>query len=259
MTYNIRHGCGNDDRVDLERIAGVIRSINPDIVTLQEVDRFWPRSGNVDQPAELARMLEMHACFAANLELAPNSTGDRLREYGVLILSKAPIRWWNHSRFPETSGWEPRGLLEARIDHPITGEIAVLATHFQAGPACGEDEARRQRSEQARLTAERIRVMQCPVLLMGDLNAGPGDSEVASLFRQSGLRDAWAVAGGGNGFTFPASPFETARSRIDYALVADEFTVESVTVVDNAVTRMASDHFPVIADLRLAPNPGLAT
>src|SRR5690606_29450074 len=66
MTYNIHHASGNDDctdeetpegeipepdcALDLERIAQVIESQSPDIVALQEVDRFWARSGGVDQP-----------------------------------------------------------------------------------------------------------------------------------------------------------------------------------------------------------------
>ena len=57
MTYNIHHGEGLDHRVDPDRIADVIRRENPDAVTLNEVDSGWERSGNADQPAELAERL----------------------------------------------------------------------------------------------------------------------------------------------------------------------------------------------------------
>lgn len=51
VTYNIQFGKGLDGRVDLDRIADEIRGA--DIIALQEVERFWPRSGNTDQVASL--------------------------------------------------------------------------------------------------------------------------------------------------------------------------------------------------------------
>ena len=56
LTYNIRHGAGMDGKIDLERIAAVIRKAKPDIVALQEIDKNCKRSGSVDIAAELGRM-----------------------------------------------------------------------------------------------------------------------------------------------------------------------------------------------------------
>ena len=61
MTWNIRHGEGLDGRVDLERIAAVIRASGADLVGLQEVDRGVRRTGGVDMPAELARLTGLAA------------------------------------------------------------------------------------------------------------------------------------------------------------------------------------------------------
>ena len=61
MSYNIHHGEGADGRLDLDRIAGVIRSEKAEVIGLQEVDRFWRRSDFVDQVAYLAEELDMHA------------------------------------------------------------------------------------------------------------------------------------------------------------------------------------------------------
>src|SRR5690606_40244932 len=52
LTYNIAHGVGHDGRLDLDRIAGVIRRSGADVVALQEADKHWDaRSDFVDQAA----------------------------------------------------------------------------------------------------------------------------------------------------------------------------------------------------------------
>ena len=53
LTYNIHHGEGMDDLLDLERIAALIREVTPDLVALQEVDSVTARTGSVDQAAEV--------------------------------------------------------------------------------------------------------------------------------------------------------------------------------------------------------------
>ncbi len=56
VTYNIRFGLGTDQRIDLGRIAETVR--DADIIGLQEVERFWQRSGMTDQPEILGRHLK---------------------------------------------------------------------------------------------------------------------------------------------------------------------------------------------------------
>ncbi len=48
MTYNIHHGEGTDGKLDLERIAALIKQEQADIVALQEVDRSATRTGKRD-------------------------------------------------------------------------------------------------------------------------------------------------------------------------------------------------------------------
>ena len=72
LTYNIQYGLGRDGRFDLARIADEVR--HADVVALQEVERFWRRSGEVDQPAELARHLGgWFWVYGANLDGSLNS------------------------------------------------------------------------------------------------------------------------------------------------------------------------------------------
>jgi len=51
MTYNIHHGEGVDGRLDIERIAALIRDERADLVALQEVDRGVERTKRRDLPS----------------------------------------------------------------------------------------------------------------------------------------------------------------------------------------------------------------
>ena len=58
VSYNIQYGFGSDGRYDLARAAKVVAGA--DIIALQEVERFWQRSNEDDQPAILGRLLPDH-------------------------------------------------------------------------------------------------------------------------------------------------------------------------------------------------------
>jgi len=47
LTYNIHHGEGTDGKIDLTRIAALIKRLAPDLVALQEVDKATTRSQGV--------------------------------------------------------------------------------------------------------------------------------------------------------------------------------------------------------------------
>jgi endonuclease/exonuclease/phosphatase family metal-dependent hydrolase len=78
--------------------------------------------------------------------------------------------------------------------------------------------------------------------MMGDLNARPGDPEIAPLTET--LDDAWLAAGDGAGFTFDAA---TPHARIDYILTSEGLVARTAAVVPSD----ASDHLAVVADLDL--------
>src|SRR5690606_16137530 len=94
VSYNIHHGLGMDDSVNLERTARVLRTLQADIAGLQEVDSSVQRSGGVDQAAVLGEMLGMDHAFGAFM---PYEGG----RYGMAILSKFPIVRSESVRLPE--------------------------------------------------------------------------------------------------------------------------------------------------------------
>jgi len=76
LTYNIHHAEGTDGKIDVERIAGVIRAESPDVVCLQEVDRNMSRTNGLDIPALLAAKLGMNLAFGPNLEIQGGHYGN---------------------------------------------------------------------------------------------------------------------------------------------------------------------------------------
>jgi len=96
VSYNIQFGRGKDGQFDLERIAGEVAGA--DVIALQEVERFWSRSGMVDQPQELGRILDgYHWVYGPGLDLDASYTDEkgrlvrRRRQFGNMLLSRLPI------------------------------------------------------------------------------------------------------------------------------------------------------------------------
>jgi endonuclease/exonuclease/phosphatase family metal-dependent hydrolase len=247
MTWNIRTGVGNHPdnphgrtSSDLNRIAEVIREIDPDIVAMQEVDRDRDRTGYVDQTAILAETLGMDGRFAANLV-------DEAGEYGIATFSRFPILNSRHDRFISPEGWEPRGVLEVVVDTGGSVPVTILNTHLQIGLQGNENDARRQRHDSAEILMRRVGQLRGSAILMGDFNAEPVSPELKPLAR---LTDVWVEGGdGGTGKTIPASPFVEPNARIDVIFVNESLRVRRSCVVRNHVTALASDHYPVVSEL----------
>ena len=89
-----------------------------------------------------------------------------------------------------------------------------------------------------------------PAVLLGDLNARPDEVSLPVLLER--LVDVWPVARPDNaGYTYIASPTRAADRRIDYVLVSKDVTIDAAEVVVNDLTALASDHYPVVAELAL--------
>jgi len=235
MTYNIHHGVGEDDVLDLQRIADEIRSSGVEVAGLQEVDRHWSaRSDFVDQARWLADELGMHVVYGANLDRDPASAGEPRRQYGTAILSEFPVLSSRNTPLPRPQGGEQRGLLEAVIN--VRGvRVRVANTHLQHNSDV-------ERTAQGEAIMDLLEGSEEPVVLLGDLNARPGDPELAPLAER--YDDAWLEGGEGEGFTLSAAdPY----ARIDYIFVSPQIAVESAVVRET----LASDHLPVVAELAL--------
>lgn len=231
LTYNTHHGEGVDGRLDLERIARVIREAQADLVALQEVDRRAARTGGVDQAAEYLRLTGLSGWYGAAM---PFQGG----EYGQVLLSRWPLLEPRVIRLPGTPGREPRIAVTALVEPPGWGRLRWTGLHFDATRS-DED-----RWEQAGALLRELAAESVPQLMAGDFNDTP---ESRVLQRFIGPGGPWEdTAGAGAAPTIPA---EAPRSRIDFVLAAPRghWRVEESRVVAEAV---ASDHRPLVLTLR---------
>jgi len=140
VSYNIRFGLGLDQRYNLERIATEIDGA--DIIGLQEVERFWRRSGMVDQPQVLGELLKGYYwayCPAFDVDASTtNEDGsvlNRRRQFGPMLLSRWPICSARPLVLPQLPASElismTTGALECVIETP-QGPLRVYSLHLSA-------------------------------------------------------------------------------------------------------------------------------
>jgi endonuclease/exonuclease/phosphatase family metal-dependent hydrolase len=226
MSYNVRHGAGMDDVVDLERAAAVIERVRPDVVTLQEIDRECARSGGVDQAAWLGERLGMHALFGKFMDYDGG-------EYGMALLSRHEIVEGENLVLPP--GKEPRSALIARLRLDESGrQVIVVGIHFYR-----TDE---ERLAQARALVARFVDEEIPVILAGDFNSKPRSAVLEFL------EETWTtVPKGEDRLTFPS---DRPAVEIDFVLYRPRarFEVLDVDVLDEP---RVSDHRPLWVDFDL--------
>jgi endonuclease/exonuclease/phosphatase family metal-dependent hydrolase len=236
MTYNV-HSCGGvDGRVSPKRIARVIAAQAPDIVALQELDLGHRRSRAEDQSAIIARELGMHHVFC------PTVTREG-EHYGHALLSRWPLEVVRRAFLPAAPGsWfpEPRSALWARL---VIGNrtVNLFTTHLGLGMH------ERLLQMQALLGDEWIGAVPAgeEIILSGDFNCTPGSKPYR--LATSKLHDAQRVLAGHQ----PLSTFTSMRpfTRIDHIFVSSALVPQKVTVPRNALTRVASDHLPLVVEL----------
>src|SRR5918911_408222 len=174
MTYNIQHGAGTDQKLNLPRIAEVINREHPDLVGLQEVDRGVERTGRVDEIVELARLTGMDYAFAHNL----NYQGG---QYGVAVLSRFPILSIDHRRYLNTREAARRGFV--RVEVEVRGRrVSFVTTHLDWQHEDG-------RLYEARQLLDALATVPGPVVVTGDFNEEPRGGAY-QLTLKSGFADA---------------------------------------------------------------------
>lgn len=242
LTYNIHHGRGVDGRYDLSRIARAIAAEAPHIVALQEIERFRHRSHREDQPRLLGALLDMHYCFAS-IRDHRQSDSHEAAAYGNAILSKFPIRSTSHFDLTVAGAKEPRGCLHALVETPW-GPLHVFCVHL--GLRYGE-----RAQQMAMLASERIlrnpRLTPAPAVLLGDFNNWWPVRTAKRI--QEHFHNACHVTGRKRLRTFG---HPVTMLALDYIYATHDIEIVRCYVAQSSVARRASDHRPLVSDLKLA-------
>lgn len=240
LTYNVHRCVGVDRRLDVERVTAVIAEHEPDIVCLQELDVGRARTGGVDQASEIARGLSMSVRFHAAMRV-------EAEEYGDAILTRWPERLIRVGALPTVKGvpgLEPRGALWTRVEKDGCPPLNVLTTHLGLVP-------REQRLQAAALIgADWLGHAECqgPTVLAGDFNATSITRPYQALTRR--LADAQRACG--QKPTIKTFPSGFPAIRIDHVFVSPHLRVTRVQAPFSPLSRMASDHLPLVVDFEFA-------
>ncbi|GAA4697995.1 endonuclease/exonuclease/phosphatase family protein [Phytohabitans rumicis] len=217
VSYNV-HG----QRDDTAALAEVVRDLAPDVVVVQEGPRRFRWRG---KGAALAHSFGMVVAAGG------------LPSLGNLVLTTFRVRvhdaWC--VRFPLTPGRHMRGAAFAACSvGPV--RFVVAGAHLSTDPD--------ERPAQARELKDAMSKVDAPVILGADLNEGSGGAAWRTV--ADGLTDAAVAQDRAGAPTFPCA---NPRNRIDAIFVDPRVTVTGYEVVDTALARRASDHFPVRADV----------
>lgn len=247
-TFNILNGRSPaDDQVDPVRFADSVKSLDADVLGLQEVDRNQPRSEYADLTAVAAEAMgAVEHRFVAALSGSPGATwmaatGDEQPDaaaYGIALLSRHPVTSWqvirlpavpvqvpmrfHGSRMPVLVRDEPRVAVAADVDTP-DGALTVVCTHLSF--------LRFWNRRQLRVLLRALQTHRRPLLLAGDLNMGPAPAQ-----RITGMRPLASA------LTFPA---ERPSEQIDHVLADGAIRTKS----SYAVPLPLSDHRALVVEL----------
>lgn len=225
VAWNVRHCRGLDWRVLPGRIVDRVASLQPDVVALSELDVGRVRSHHVDQPEWIAARLGMHVAFAETLD-----------GYGHALFSRTPLVSASIVRLAHTPLTEPRSAIDAIVE-PGPRSLRVVSTHLGLSVT--------DRAMQAGQLVARVRPSATPVVVLGDLNAGPGEVGYEELAAAS-LADPLAAHRVRDRCTWPAL---FAFRPLDHVLFGPGLRPRHAAVLTRGVARFASDHRPVVADL----------
>ena len=245
VSYNI-HKCigGVDRRYQPERVAEVLRNLEADVLLLQEVDHDVPRSNRDRQVDVLGELVGMrYRAWHANVSVRGGG------EYGNAILSRYPLIESTNIdlsiRFKKKRS-VLHGVIRVRQrgasptgDEDVDRTVHVYNMHLGL--------ARFERRIQLRKFVDSHPFAtlhhDTPVVVGGDLNDVYG--RLGELLRPSGFRGVERRP-----LTFPAwGPLRP----LDAIFVRGAVDFVKLSRCETELARRASDHRPLVAEVRLHP------
>ncbi|WP_037081319.1 endonuclease/exonuclease/phosphatase family protein [Neorhizobium vignae] len=229
-SYNVHKCVGIDGRFDPARTSHVIREIGADVIALQEADsRFGERRGLLD----LAWMERETGLFPVPVSGVAKAHG---WHGNVILFREGLVRDVHQVKLP---GLEPRGALITELELKDGSAFRIIAAHLGL--------LNRSRQQQARMILDILRSRdEQPTVLMGDLNEWRlGDrSSLNTLATVFGLPAA-----------VPSFPSRLPVLALDRIMANRPGLIDAVETHDSPLARLASDHLPIKALVKLGSLP----
>jgi len=240
LLYNIRYGVGNGsasavplpgarylfaEAQGLERIINFIRSQDPDIVGLIEVDTGSMRSNRVNQAEAIAESIGHYSCYGNKYsEASMNQRLPIVRKQANAFLASPRV---HGERFHYFDTGIKRLIIELELD-----KVAIFLVHLSL--------KYRHRQFQLRNLYELVQKSKKPVIVAGDFNTFWGKDEIFLFMKAAGLHSA-------NTEGLPSYPTRAPRMELDFILCSEgiEVTGFSIPQVPH------SDHLPLICDFEV--------
>jgi endonuclease/exonuclease/phosphatase family metal-dependent hydrolase len=240
LSYNIHKGIGGRDRrYRLERIIQVIEEEDPDLICLQEVDRYVARTRHDDQPKRLADAFKATAhLYQLNVRLKGGG-------YGNLVLSRWPFQC-HHQISLRRKRRKPRGAQMAVIETP---EGPIHLVHWHLGLA------EHERHWQVRHLLEHALFHESahlPTMIVGDFNDWL-NTLAKGPFSKHGFVQVTSPR-----WRFRSFPAYWPIASLDKTFVRGPLEIRHARIVHSKLARDASDHLPLVVDFHLnhhAPQP----
>lgn len=240
LLYNIRYAVGGGasmhmplpgagyvlgNQTVLPDITRFIKSVDPDVVGLIEVDTGSIRSRMVNQAEKIAADLGMNTSYETKYgEKSINQILPIVRKQGNAFLAAPRV---HGEKFHYFDTGIKRLIIELEMD-----DYAIFLVHLSL--------KYRHRHLQLRHLYDLIQDTEKPVLVAGDFNTFWGENEIYLFMKAAGLTSA-------NENSLPTYPSRSPRKELDFILYQDGLRVKDFNVPEIRL----SDHLPLICDFEL--------
>jgi endonuclease/exonuclease/phosphatase family metal-dependent hydrolase len=222
LTWNVHGFVGRSGQHDHAAIMDAVRSLNADIVSLQEVDE---RQGDIKARRGFVELREAFESYSAEARTIRTPDGD----YGHILMSRWPMQECRCIDL-SVSGREPRMAISTRIESP-GGTVHVLSTHLGLS-------ARERRGQLALVKDHLGPVTARAAIVLGDFNEwrriGPATRALCPPFEVAAR--------------LPSFPSRRPVFALDRIWCRAPLEPVGSTVATEF--RSLSDHLAVVADLR---------
>lgn len=227
MTYNTY----SNRKEGIQAIADVIIAANPDLVSLQEVERNTDVNPT-DVPKTLSELTGMpYYYFAKAIDLAKG-------DYGNAILSKYPLTDTVTYTLPlvVTNGAYIRSLGMAKIQK--NGKFLYFATTHL------DHISNENRVAQVNAIYNYTSNLSAPVILGGDFNSHPDQVTIQTITQ-------WYTLGCLNAVCGYTAPTPVPSYTIDYLMYYPSTGCSTIAYQVDTSANSQSDHFPVVATFKI--------